>query len=79
MSFCVIIKNSKQENELNYCMSNVLTSKMVGFTICDSLLNEILGEIIQKYGVAHICNLYKNELKLYLMKKKMETIANDFN
>lgn len=66
-------------SELIYCMSNVLTTKMVGFVICDSLLNYILNEIIKKYGDAHICNLYKNELKPYLMKKKLETMANDFN
>lgn len=66
-------------SELIYCMSNVLTTKIAGFEICDSLLNYILNEIIKKYGDAHICNLYKNELKPYLMKKKMEKIANDFN
>jgi len=66
-------------SELIYCMSNVLTTKIVGFEICDSLLNYILNEIIEKYGKAHICSLYKNELKPYLMKKKMETINNDFN
>lgn len=65
-------------SELIYCMSNVLTTKMVGFKICDSLLNYILNEIIAKYGDAHICNLYKHELKPYLMKKKIETINNDF-
>ncbi len=66
-------------SELIYCMTNVLTTKIVGFEICDSLLNYILNEIIKKYGKSHICSLYKNELKPYLMKKKMETINNDFN
>lgn len=66
-------------SELIYCMSNVLTTKIVGFEICDSLLNYILNEIIKKYGNAHICSLYKNELKPYLMKKKIDRISNDFN
>ena len=65
-------------SELIYCMSNVLTTKIVGIEICDSLLNYILDEMIKKYGNDYICNLYKNELKPYLMKKKIETINNDF-
>ena len=65
-------------SELIYCMTNILTTKMVGFTICDSLLNHILGEIFNKYGHDYICNLYKNELKPYLIKQKIERINGDF-
>ena len=66
-------------SQLSAAITEIVHKDSVTFRICHKNCSYAANRIVEIYGKDFLYGLCVNGLKPYLMKKKMETIANDFN